>query len=315
MLGWLPGSILRSIFESGIFLMISIGLTLTLSVVKLPNFAHAEFLTIGAYTTLVVSQIVPNNILIVILASFATAALLALLVHHTVYKPLINRKTSTYILVLASFAVAQFIRYSVFIGGSIVGVLSAHPLINVTPLVYVAGQALTNVYLATLVVSIASTVLLSMFFKYTITGKCMRAVSSNTPLAQLSGIKIGYIVSVMWLIAGGLGGVGGALLSPYVTVTPALGFNLLLEIFAVVIFGGLTSFVGTIVGSLIMGFSENTFMDFLNIYFGVPYTYTQLIPFSLIIIVLLFKPTGFGISYSTTRNLRVFFRKKWVNNA
>ena len=55
MLNWLLGSIVRSIFESGIFLMVSIGLTLTLAVVKLPNFAHAEFITIGAYTTLIVT--------------------------------------------------------------------------------------------------------------------------------------------------------------------------------------------------------------------------------------------------------------------
>ncbi|PSO09016.1 hypothetical protein B9Q04_02595 [Candidatus Marsarchaeota G2 archaeon BE_D] len=308
MLGWLPGSILRSIFESGIFLMISIGLTLTLSVIKLPNFAHAEFLTIGAYTSLVISQVLPNNLVVIILASFLTAAILALAVHNTVFKPLINRKSSAYILVLASFAAAQFIRYSVFVAGSLGGVLSAHPLITVTPIVYIAGQALTNIYLATLIVALSSTILLSLFFKYTLIGKCMRAVSSNTTLAQLSGIRIGYIVSVMWILAGGLGGVGGALLSPYVTVTPALGFNLLLEIFAVVIFGGLTSFVGTIIGSLIMGFAENTFMDFLNIYFGVPYTYTQLIPFSLIIIVLLVKPTGFGVSYSANKALRRFFK-------
>jgi len=242
-LGWLPGSILRSIFESGIFLMISIGLTLTLSVIKLPNFAHAEFLTIGAYTSLVISQVLPNNLVVIILASFLTAAILALAVHNTVFKPLINRKSSAYILVLASFAAAQFIRYSVFVAGSLGGVLSAHPLITVTPIVYIAGQALTNIYLATLIVALSSTILLSLFFKYTLIGKCMRAVSSNTTLAQLSGIRIGYIVSVMWILAGGLGGVGGALLSPYVTVTPALGFNLLLEIFAVVIFGALDEFL------------------------------------------------------------------------
>ncbi|MEM3794759.1 MAG: branched-chain amino acid ABC transporter permease [Thermoprotei archaeon] len=304
MLGWLLGSILRSIFESGIFLMISVGLTLTLSVVKLPNFAHAEFLTVGAYTSLVLSQIFPNNLAVIILASFLTTAILALAVHNSVYKPLIDRKTSTYVLVLASFAVAQFIRYSVFIAGSLGKVLSAHPRIVVTPVMYIAGQALTNIYLVTLITAVGSTLSLSAFFKYTLIGKCMRAVSSNTNLARLSGIRMNYIIAMMWIIAGGLGGVGGALLSPYVTVTPALGFNLLLEIFAVVIFGGLTSFVGTIIGSLIMGFSENTLMDFLNIYFGVPYTYTQLIPFSLIIIVLLVKPTGFGVSYSVTKALR-----------
>jgi len=303
LLNWLLGSIVRSIFESGIFLMVSIGLTLTLAVVKLPNFAHAEFITIGAYTTLIVTQFLPNNLPFALIASFLISGLIAIVVHQLAYKPLIKRRSSLYILVLASFAVAQFLRYTVFILASIGGMLSAHPLINVVPVLYIAGQALTNIYLLTLLLAILSAVFL-FFFKFTLIGKSMRAISSNQALAQLSGINTERAINVMWILAGGLAGVGGSMLSPYVTVTPALGFNLLLEIFAVVIFGGLTSFIGTILGSLIMGFAENSLMDFLNIYFSVPYTYTPLIPFSLIIIVLLIKPTGFGLSYSVSRALK-----------
>ena len=159
MLNWLLGSIVRSIFESGIFLMVSIGLTLTLAVVKLPNFAHAEFITIGAYTTLIVTQFLPNNLPFALIASFLISGLIAIVVHQLAYKPLIKR-SSLYILVLASFAVAQFLRYTVFILASIGGMLSAHPLINVVPVLYIAGQALTNIYLLTLLLAILSAVFL-----------------------------------------------------------------------------------------------------------------------------------------------------------
>jgi branched-chain amino acid transport system permease protein len=120
----------------------------------------------------------------------------------------------------------------------------------------------------------------------------MRAIASNFDLARISGINVPRVIDIMWVIAGGLGGLGGMVLGIYTTVTPVLGFNTLLNIFAVVIIAGLTSFTGTIIGGYIVGFSQNTLMDFLHYYFNVSFGYQPLLPFALIIIVLLVKPTG-----------------------
>lgn len=292
MLEWLPGSILLSLFNGSIYVVVSLGLTLTLAVVKLPNFAHAEFLTVGGYVGVVVSSLFPDNLLIIGAAAFLFCALLALAIHHTAFKPLMDRKVSIYILVLASFAVAQFVRYGVFSWASVSGLLSATQSIKIYSLATLFDTELTNVYALAIGLALSISFLLELFLRRTTLGKSMRAVSSNFDLARISGINVPRVVDVMWIIAGGLGGLGGMVFGIYTTVTPALGFGVLLDIFAVVIIAGLTSFTGTIIGGYIVGFSQNTFMDFLHYYFNVSFGYQPLLPFLLIIVILLVKPTG-----------------------
>jgi len=308
MLEWLPGSLLLSIFTGSIYVVASLGLTLTLAVVKLPNFAHAEFLTIGGYVGVAVSAMYPDNLLVTGAAAFLVCGALAVVIHHVAFKPLMDRKVSIYILVLASFAVAQFVRYGVYSWASLAGELSATQSIRVYSLATIFDTELTNVYALAIVLAIAISLLLELFLKRTTIGKSMRAIASNFDLARVSGINVSRVVDFMWIIAGGLGGLGGMVFGIYTTVTPALGFTTLLDIFAVVIIAGLTSFTGTIIGGYVVGFSQVTVMDFLHYFFGVSFGYQPLLPFVLIVVVLLLKPTGLapgsGSGLSFLRRLR-----------
>ena len=273
-------------------MIVSLGLTLTLAVVKLPNFAHAEFLTIGAYVGVVVSAVYPNNFLIIAPLAFLICAGLALLIHYSTYRPLMNRKVSIYILVLGSFAVAQFVRYGVYSWASLAKVLQANQKIKIFTVANFYNTSVTNIYVIAISLAIVISVVLALFLTFTTMGKSMRAIASNSDLARISGINVPRVVDVMWIIAGGLGGLGGVILGIYTTITPVLGFNTLLDIFAVVIIAGLTSFTGTIIGGYLVGLSQNTLMSFLNYYFGLSFGYQPLLPFALIIIILLVKPTG-----------------------
>ena len=287
-------------------MVVSLGLTLTLAVIKLPNFAHAEFLTVGAYVGVVISAVYPNNFIVVGAAAFVACAALALAIHHIAFKPLMDRRVSIYILVLASFAVAQFIRYGVFIWGSFTGLLDTTQNIHIYSVATIFNTALTNVYVVAIVLAILISLLLEAFFNFTILGKSMRAIASNTDLARISGINVPRVVDTMWILAGGLGGLGGVVYGTYTAVTPVLGFGTLLEIFAVVIIAGLTSFTGTIIGGYVVGLSQVTLMDFLHYYLNVSYGYQPLLPFALIIVILLFKPTGLAPSrtgFSWARSL------------
>jgi branched-subunit amino acid ABC-type transport system permease component len=309
LLEWLPGSILLSLFQGSIYVVVSLGLTLTLAVVKLPNFAHAEFLTIGGYVGVVVSSVYPDNLLVIGAAAFLFCAGVGLAVHRIAFKPLMDRKVSIYILVLASFAVAQFIRYGVFSWASVAGLLSATQSIKVYSLATLYDTELTNVYAIAIVLAILMSVILELFLRLTSMGKSMRAIASNFDLARISGINVQRVVDVMWIIAGGLGGLGGMVFGIYTTVTPALGFNTLLDIFAVVIIAGLTSFTGTIIGGYIVGFSQVTVMDFLHYYLGVSFGYQPLLPFALIIVILLLKPTGLAPSSTGLSLIRGLTRR------
>jgi len=289
---WLAGSLLLSIFNGSIYVVVSLGLTLTLAVVRLPNFAHAEFLTVGAYVAVAVSSAFPDNFLVIGVVAFLACSALALAVHQVAFKPLMERRVSIYILVLASFAVAQFIRYGVYSWASVSGVLTATQNIRIYTIANVFNAQLTNVYALAIVLAIATSVALGLFLNSTTLGKSMRAVASNLDLARISGIDVPRVVNIMWVIAGGLGGLGGMVLGIYTTVTPVLGFSTLLDIFAVVIIAGLTSFTGTMIGGFVVAFSRITLMDFLHFSFGLSYGYQPLLPFALIIIILLLKPTG-----------------------
>ncbi len=292
---WLVPSIISSIEQGSIYVIASIGLTLTLAVVKLPNFAHAEFLTIGAYVGVVVSRIFPNNLLIISACAFLTCSLAALVIHHTVYKPLMDRKVSIYFLVLASFAVAQLVRYIVYAwvtSGSAV-FLETQQNINIYAVASIFQVEISNIQLLAIVLAIVVAVLLAIFLNTTHLGKSMRAIANNSDLARISGINVSYAVNVMWIIAGGLGGLGGVILGTYTSVTPVLGFDALLNIFAVVVIAGLTSFIGTIIGGYLVGFSVNTIIEALYYYLNVPLGYSPLLPFAMIVVVLLFRPTGF----------------------
>jgi branched-subunit amino acid ABC-type transport system permease component len=292
LLEWLPGSILLSIFSGSIYVVVSLGLTLTLAVVKLPNFAHAEFLTIGGYAGVIFSAMYPDNFLISGAAAFLVCAVIAVAVHHIAFKPLMDRKVSIYILVLASFAVAQFIRYGLFSWASVNGLLSATQNFRIYSLATLYDTELTNVYAIAIVLALLISVLLELFLRRTTMGKSMRAIASNFDLARISGVNVPRVVDVMWVLAGGLGGLGGMVFGIYTTVTPVLGFNTLLDIFAVVIIAGLTSFTGTMIGGYIVGFSQVTLMDILHYSLGVSFGYQPLLPFALIIVILLLKPTG-----------------------
>jgi branched-subunit amino acid ABC-type transport system permease component len=286
----------------------SIGLTLTLAVVKLPNFAHAEFLTVGAYVGVVVSRIYPNNLLIVGICAFLVCGAAAIVIHHSIYKPLINRKVSIYFLVLASFAVAQLIRYLVYLTCASINpnLLATTQNIRIYTIATLFNVQISNIYAISIVLAVVIAALLAIFFNFTHLGKSMRAIANNFDLARISGINVSFAVNIMWVIAGGLGGLGGVILGTYTAVTPTLGFNALLDIFAVVIIAGLTSFVGTIIGGYVVGFASNTIIEALNYYAGVPLGYAPLLPFAMIVVVLLVKPTGLAPNSQTAID---FFRK------
>jgi neutral amino acid transport system permease protein len=301
-------SIIESLAEGSIFVVASLGLTLTLAVVKLPNFAHAEFLTVGAYVGVVISRIYPNNLLIIGSFAFIVCAVVALAIHHLAYKPLMNRKVSIYFLVLASFAVAQFVRYIVFSWAAYVtpNLLDTQQNIAIYTVGTIFGAPISNIYAIAIFLAVTVSVLLALFFNLTRLGKSMRAIANNFDLARISGINVSSAVNIMWVIAGGLGGLGGVVYGIYVPVTPVLGFDTLLDIFAVVIIAGLTSFVGTIIGGFLVGFSTNTIIEALNFYFNVPIGYAPLLPFAMIVVVLLVKPTGLA---PNSQSGIAFFRK------
>lgn len=270
----------------------AIGLTLTLAVIRLPNFAHAELITVGAYVALVASTWVTGNLLLTLGLCFIVSALVAIVCHKVVYQPLEKVNSSIYTMILATFALGLIVRYIIFI---LVDFYGLHDKRIQAPLeIWVQGNniILTNIFFWVVPTAIVLIVALSLLLNYTSLGREMRALADNRSLALVIGIPVNRVFNMTWILVGGLAGVAGALWGIYTSINPLMGFLAILSVFAATILGGMTSFSGTILGAYIVGLSENFVMQLLNQWLGLDFSFKPAIPFIIIILVLLFRPQG-----------------------
>ena len=274
------------------YALMAIGLTLTFAVLKLPNFAHAELITIGAYAALVMSLFITSNPLIVMGVAFVVAALVAVICHRAVYRPLGEVSNSMYTLILASFAVGLILRYIVFLFVDRFDLFDKRIQVPTSVVFQNQWLTITNIFLWVVPTSIVLVIALSLLLEYTNIGREMRALADNGVLARIIGVPVERVNTITWILAGGLAGVGGALWGMYTFVNPLVGWLAILSVFAATVLGGMTSFIGTILGAYLVAFSENTVMQLLNHYLGIDFSFKPAIPFIIIILVLLIRPQG-----------------------
>ena len=285
-------SLVQSVQVGSLYALMALGITLTMRVIRLPNFAHAEFVTTGAFTALVVSMFVSQAPVVILGLATLTGALVALLSHLLVFRPLGKRKLSTYAMLLVSFAVGLILRYILFLLSDSFQLFDKRIQIPLQILVRENYLVLTNVFFTVVPVTLAGVLGLSLLLGHTPLGREMRALASNPQLARILGLQVERIRSLTWLLVGGLAGLAGALWGLYTFVNPMLGWLAILPVFAAAILGGLSSFTGTILGAFLVGLCENTLMQALNHYTGLSFSFKAAIPFIIIILVLLLRPQG-----------------------
>ncbi len=296
-------SLIRSLQVGSLYALMALGITLTMNVVKLPNFAHAEYITVGGYTALLVSMFLSPNPLVVFFLSFVIAALVALASHLLVFRPLEKRKPSTYTMLLASFAVGLIIRYIIFLFVDRFDLFDKRIQVPLQIWYRTDFVILTNIFFWVIITSLIVVAFLSALLRFTSLGREMRALANNYELARIIGIPVERVKNLTWLLVGGIAGISGALWGIYSTVSPLMGWFAILSVFAAAILGGLSSFAGTILGAFVVGLSENILMQVLNHYTGLDFSFKPAIPFIIIILVLLIRPQAFTNLFNTKRKL------------
>lgn len=305
--------LLNSILTGSLYSLMALGLTLTYSIIRFPNFAHGEFVTIGAYTAIFFSIIIPLSSLnlhptltslIILMLSALITGLCAVFIHLIVYRPLLNRGSKLVYLMIASLTVSIIIRYLIYVFIDFERAFHKLYLFNVLPKMYfgktikIMGFSLTPLFQVSILITFFLVFTLQLLLTKTKLGKAMRAVANNSQLAAISGIDINKITVFTWFISGSLTGLAGVLWASYVWATPTIGQKTLLSIFASSIIGGLTSFSGTVVGGYILGFSENLLLSFLNQWFNISLSYKPMFSFIIVVIVLITNPRGIaGINF------------------
>ena len=285
-------SLVHSIQVGSLYALMALGITLTMRVIRLPNFAHAEFVTTGAFTALVVSLFLSRSPVVILGLATLSGALVALSSHLLVFRPMSRRKLSTYSMLLVSFAVGLILRYLLFVLSDYYQLFDKRIQIPLQILVRESNLVLTNITFTIVPVSIACVMALALLLGRTALGREMRALASNPELAHILGMRVERIRNLTWLLTGATAGLAGALWGLYTFVNPLLGWLAILPVFAAAILGGLSSFAGTILGAYLVAFCENTLMQALNHYTGLTFSFKAAIPFVIIILVLLLRPQG-----------------------
>ncbi|HDJ26584.1 MAG TPA: branched-chain amino acid ABC transporter permease [Candidatus Bathyarchaeota archaeon] len=284
--------LLLSLLLGSLYSMMGLGITMTFKIVRFANFAHAELVTIGAYVSVMMINMLGGGVVGAAVCSFLASALLALAMDELVYKPMAKRGASALYLLTASIGVGLFVRYVLSIFADIYGMLCVQSKRMPTRIAELAGADVTDLHVWVIATLIGIVTLLHLMLTRTKLGKAMRATACNFELAQASGIDTDLVRRVTWIIAGGLAGLAGMFWSIYAPINPEVGWRYLLWAFAASILGGMTSFYGTIAAGIIGGLAEVFGITLANRLFGVSLSYRWMISFIIVIVVLLVNPRG-----------------------
>jgi neutral amino acid transport system permease protein len=263
----------------------AVGLSLVFGTTKLINFAHGEFVTIGAVAAFFLSTS-PGNLPLVLAAVLAmvVAAVVSGGFEVAMWRPLRNRGTGLIQMFIVAIGLALLLRHVVLIVfGSRRRQYDEYTLQQAWDL---GLFRITPRDLTITLLSFAIMLAVALMLQRTQIGKAMRAVNDNSDLAKASGIDVERVILIVWILGGALAGLGGVFFGLTQAVYPEMGFALLLLMFAAVILGGLGSAYGAMIGALVIGVVSQ--MSTLWFPASLQYMWALL----AMIIVLLVRPQG-----------------------
>jgi neutral amino acid transport system permease protein len=265
----------------------SVGLTITYGVLRLVNFSHGDFLTVGAYMTLIANIWFGWNVWLSIVFGAALAIAIALICEKLIWSPLRDARASMTTLIIVAIGLALFLRNGVILiwGG---GNHSYDVPVAKAIAIDVLGMTVDIAYYQLLVIALTAIaiVVLHYMLQRSKIGKAMRAVSDNIDLARVSGINVERVAVWTWVIAIGMTALGGSMYGLMTAVRPNMGWFLIIPMFTAIILGGIGNPYGAIAGALVTGIAQEAGIYWL------PTAYKPAIPLVIMIVVLLFRPQG-----------------------
>ncbi len=277
----------NSCVTGSLYLISAVALTLVYGLSRFPNFAHAEFMALGAYMGYFVVEQLGLGFPFSFIAAFLASGALGVLSYKGVFQPLAKRGATIIHQMIASIALGFIIRHSI---GEIWG--WAPLSFRVVWSSFDVGMLrVTGIWLWLILAALVIGVIMHLMLVKTKIGKAMRATSSNPELALSSGINIERVALTTWFIGAALAGVAGLFRAAGTRLSPLLGWDILLPTFAVTILGGIGSFYGAIAAAFIIGLAENVGVVIL-VSLGLSTEYRMAIAFVILIVTLILRPQG-----------------------
>lgn len=275
----------NGVVVGAIIALTAVGLTLVYSILRITNFAHGEYVTIGAYTALALNMsfgLPPRYGLPV---AIVVGAVTAVAVEFLLWRRMRRSRAGPVALIVASIGLALFLRNSIVFIFSPAHRTYAMPIQRAEPFLGLPFR-LTADQKFIIAVAALLVILLHILLRYTMIGKAMRAMSDNMDLAWICGVDVDRVVLWAWLLAGGLAAAGGVLYAMTRPVYPELGWHLLLPMFAALILGGARNPYGAIIGGLLIGIAQEASVLIIR------NEYKIAVGFIVMILVLFIRPQG-----------------------
>ena len=275
-------TLINGLSLGGIYAMIALGYTMVYGIAKMLNFAHGDIIMIGGYVIFVFMA--TNNPLLAVLMAVVACVLLGITIEKIAYKPL--RGASPLAVLITAIGVSYLLQsLAQIIFGSAPKMVIVYDFGSIQFL----GINVQVSALVTLAVTVVVMTALTLFVKFTRLGRAMIAVSEDKGAAQLMGINVNGIITITFAIGSALAALAGLFyLLKAPSVSSTLGAMPGIKAFTAAVIGGIGSIPGAMLGGILLGMVESISYKITAIA-----PYTDAIEFSILILILLVRPTGF----------------------
>jgi branched-chain amino acid transport system permease protein len=277
--------------RGSIYALIALGYTMVYGIIGLINFAHGEIYMIGAFTAFIVATVLSIYgfpLLAIVLIAGIAAVIWSSSYGYTIekiaYKPL--RFAPRLSPLISAIGMSIFLQNYILLAQTS-DFLPFPRLIPdlafIEPIAHIVGTTDLVILVTTVVVMI----ILTFIIKFTLIGKAMRATSQDRTMATLVGINVNRVISATFIIGSGLAAIGGLLIASHIgQINFYIGFLAGIKAFTAAVLGGIGSIPGAVLGSLILGLTESFATGYVSS------DYEDVFAFSLLVLILIFKPSG-----------------------
>jgi len=261
----------------------AIGLSLAYRIMNFANFAHGDFLTLGAYLTLFFAATLNLGFPAACILAIPVTAAFAVALDIGIWKPMRGTGASRTAIMILSIGVSIAMRNALimfFRPDALRFPLPVRESINM------GGILLTPIQISVVLIAFASMLAVHALLSRTVLGKSMRALADNPDLARITGINVDRVIRYTWTVSMGLAALAGIMFGLITHLNPNMGWSIILPMFAAAILGGIGNAYGAMCGGMIIGLAQEISTAFL------PAEYKIAVSFAIMIAVLFFRPKG-----------------------
>lgn len=282
---------LGGLTRGSIYALIALGYTMVYGIIELINFAHGEIYMIGAFTALIVASALSlmgmsgwSLLILAGLVAVIYSSAYGYTIEKIAYKPL--RKAQRLSPLISAIGMSIFLQNYVLLAQTS-DFLSFPALIEEFSFMEPISHIMRSSELVIILTTLISTALLTLFIKFSRTGKAMRATAQDKTMAMLLGVNVNRVISVTFIIGSGLAAIGGVLISSHIgQINFYIGFIAGIKAFTAAVLGGIGSIPGAVLGGMILGWTESFATGYVSS------DYEDVFAFGLLVFILIFRPAG-----------------------